>query len=124
MARLLLPIVFAALLSGGCAGARAREIAAAPSPSERERLAGTLSDSFSSDARFAGVTVSVDGRRPGVVTLKGDVRGREEAADAGRLAASAQGVKVVYNLLDVERPAPRAKAARSSKKPEIVAETR
>jgi osmotically-inducible protein OsmY len=72
------------------------------------RLDGTALESgvksaLARDGRLARAT-SVDvNPATGVVTLSGRVTSPEERASAGRLASSVEGVKIVYNEIEIQR---------------------
>lgn len=68
-------------------------------------LERAIRSSLARDARLAkAASVDVDART-GRVTLTGRVETPEERANAGRLACAVKGVTVVYNQIDVGRPA-------------------
>lgn len=65
-------------------------------------LVKDLQASLARDENLARVTsVAVD-PKTGVVTLSGRVESPEERANAGRLACSVKGVKVVYNVIQIQ----------------------
>ncbi len=96
----------AILFAAGCATARDAELRG-----DESGLAAEVRAALATDSRLAGVTRVVANERRGRVTLAGHVATPEARAAAGRLASSVEGVRLVYNVLVLDRrAAPGARA--------------
>jgi osmotically-inducible protein OsmY len=70
---------------------------------DAEALATAVKSSLAKDPQLASAASVKVNAKTGRVTLSGVVETSAERENAGRLACSAKGVKVVYNEIDVER---------------------